>query len=155
MPFPGSISSFFFNTTSLKWSSASCTCRTWMCRSRRGFLSRVASAHPGALLSRGVRGEEGEAALVAAPLPPPPLPLPGERMWESFSRKSSLNERARRASLPPRAFPPDRSSTSDSEFQECSLPSPVRFLENNNLDESLQLCLRFVQTPIRNERSSR
>lgn len=112
VPFPGSISSFFFNTTSLKWSSASCTCRTWMCRSRRGFLSRVASVHPGALLSRGVRGEEGEAALVAAPLPPPPLPLPGERMWESFSRKSSLNERARRASLPPRAFPPDRSSTS-------------------------------------------
>lgn len=77
-------------------------------------MSRVVapSVQPGALLSRGVRGEEGEAALVAAPLPPPPLPLPGERMWESFSRKSSLKERARRASLPPRAFPLERSSTS-------------------------------------------
>lgn len=114
VPLPGSISSFFFDTTSRKWSSASCTCRTWICRSRRGFLSRVVapSVQPGALLSRGVRGEEGEAALVAAPLPPPPLPLPGERMWESFSRKSSLKERARRASLPPRAFPLERSSTS-------------------------------------------
>jgi len=111
VPFPGSISSFFLDTTSRKWSSASCTCRTWMCRSRRGFLSRVpASLEPGAFLSRGVRGDEGEAALVAAPLPPPPPPP--ERMWESFSRKSSLKERARRASLPPRAFPLKRSSTS-------------------------------------------
>jgi len=121
VPFPGSISSFFLDTTSRKWSSASWTCRTWMCRSRRGFLSRVlpGSLQPGTLLSRGVRGDEGEAALVPVPLPPPPpppppppLPLPGERMWESFSRKSSLKERARRASLPPRAFPLERSSTS-------------------------------------------
>jgi hypothetical protein len=111
VPLPGSISSLFLETTSRKWRSASCTWRTWTWRSRRGFLSSCSAAVPRG--SRGVLGEEGETALVAPALPPPPpTPPPGERICESFSRKSSLKERARRANLPPRAFPAGRSSTS-------------------------------------------
>jgi len=38
---------------------------------------------------------------------PPPPPVPDDRIWESTSRKSSLKERALRASLLPRCFPLD------------------------------------------------
>jgi hypothetical protein len=60
-------------------------------------------------------------------------------MWESFSRKSSLKERARRASLPPRAFPLERSSTSarrEMSHQSSHCPAPTG---SSSIDDRLLL----------------
>lgn len=56
------------------------------------------------------------AAAAAADADPP-----GERICESFSRKSSLKERARRANLPPRGLPTCRSSTSGKQEKKKTL----------------------------------
>jgi len=75
------------------------TCFTCISRSRRGFFSMAPSTVSmlATLWLVRVLGEWGDPARCV-------FPPPGDRICDKISRKSSLKERARRASFPPRGF---------------------------------------------------
>ena len=75
------------------------TCFTCISRSRRGFFSMAPSTVSMLATFWLVRvlGEWGDPARCV-------FPPPGDRICDKISRKSSLKERARRASFPPRGF---------------------------------------------------
>jgi hypothetical protein len=98
-----------------------CTCLTCRSRSRRGFLSVATSTASMLPTLRPVRvlGEWGDPERCQAP-------LPGDRIWDKISRKSSLKERARLASFPPRGFVLGVVLVSDSATQTCTSYTVLR-----------------------------
>lgn len=113
VPLPGNISSLSLATTSRKCLRAIWVWRTWASRSAAGGRSRDGP--------RG-RGEDGEPARDPARDPALAPDPPGDRICDRIPRKSSLKERARRASRLPRDFPPGESPANKkiSKWKLCS-----------------------------------
>lgn len=107
VPFPGNISNLFLLMTSRKCLRANCACLTLHSKSFEGFLSVVHSRD--SVVFALFLGEDGDAERPTEP--------PGDRICDMISRKSSLNDLARRASRFPRDFPQTGESPETNELK--------------------------------------